>query len=288
MTDIVTLLRQGPARFRIAVYGVSLLLFLLFVGICLAVSTGYLVIGLGQQFLTLVISALGALSTVLLVAVTLVTFVENRLVEYAEQQRPLVKEELEKFLIPAVQELEENVERVKQGGVDFSKTQLGEYQADHPLGREPLNSILKHDTYDEIIYSRCLERHPELRERIETHDIMLNKLVRKAREVAEELEDPVIEYMEEEGSQSINLRAGNPEKISWILVANPEELTAGHDYKEMWEDHREGLNQAAASSSANFNSFETMKQDYIVITEEIITKLEQTRGESQRTYHVSV
>ncbi|MFC4406291.1 hypothetical protein [Haloarchaeobius iranensis] len=286
MNDFWNLVRDGPLRIRlVVVFGSAALLFIT-IGIAGAVGLGYTIVGQGPQFISLLISALGAFSTVLLVGVTSITFLENRMIEYAERQRPLVREEINKIVRPAITRLFSNRDRIERGLVKWRHLDFEE--AISTVGGNE-NIELLSDSFDRTIYDRFGERKPGVKNQIRAHDNELKKLSRFADTLIDELAEPLEQYVQHSDSVGQSIRDPDGEILASIVLNNPPGLGNNHSYAKLWEEYNTNLRRVAyAEVGDELTDFYEGKSDYKYTTNSLSNTLVQTRDSMQRDYHVSL
>lgn len=288
MSELVEWLMNGPRRIRALVIGGGSVLALLFVGVFIAIY-GYIYIGFSQPFTALLISAFGALSTILLVMVTFATFVENQLHTAKEREKPLVRDKLREIVIPFRNVLEENRKRLLKESVDWHRLsgQKVRFYSNPP--RNDLKPLLNRAKIDTIVLEQFFQEHHELRKPVITHDEVLERLAEQACRLVSRLAEPLDEYI---ANNDIEVRDGElaqGEIIAVFILNQEDDPGAMNTHQGVWLENDEKFQRIAKDvADDKIDNFFEMRQRYIDHSNELDEKLHSIRKELQSKYNISI
>ena len=134
----------------------------------------YFTTELSSESASVLVSAMGALSTVLLVIVTFATFAHNRTLTKKEQERPLIKEEINTVLTPIIDQVKSNIEMIREEETDWSNIKHRTGEENYTLQKTVPQKLKSAHSSDFAVYSRFFERHPDVAADVEEHDELVD------------------------------------------------------------------------------------------------------------------
>lgn len=288
-SELLRWLARTTRRKRAFAIGSGFVLAALFVGIPAAVLA-YVYVGFSQQLTSLLISALGALSTVLLVLVTFISFVENQLRMEKESQRTLVREELREVVQPSVSRLKANYSTLRGDTVRWYWFDIEQWRKSDLPGFE-LARLQGRPNTDTVVFDRFFGREPAIADQFDEHDERLEQLARQGRELVETLTEPLAAYIEANDIQYQHTPddAPAPKWIASYVLSDVAELPDGNRDQEVWAEYEDEFRAVAYEGAPDeLAEFRQLKREYLRCVESLQRDLERTRSRLQREYSISL
>ena len=262
----------------IAGSAVLAILFFSVIGVVFA----YFSIGLSQEEATVLLGAFGSLSTIALVIVTFVTFIQNQRLTAINNEAPLRREELIQVVLPLIDILDENWRTIANGNVSWWKA--------HKSGELPSLTYLEEKKWaDEVVYRRFSGRNHEIDEDTILCDEALRDLIHAARGAISELREPLKIYIRE---KEITMRSSthpDPSKIASYVLNETEQLQDTNTYSEIWDEHQEEFEQVVEEAATEKTTkFYDMREEYLKQSATLSSKLSELRADLQGTFNISI
>jgi hypothetical protein len=283
--ELLSWLARTTRRKRAFVIGGGLALLALVVGVPGAVIA-YVYVGFPQQFTSLLISSFGALSTVLLALVTFATFIENQMRFEKESQRTLVHEELREVLQPSASRLEANRSHLNDDIVDWHRFDGEQWQNATVLGFE-LEPLHGRPNADAVVFERFFGRAPAIAEQFDEHDDQVEQLATAGRELVETLTKPLEEYIEKNDIEHASY--SSPKWMAVYVLNDVDELPDINKDQDVWAEYKDEFRAVAEDvASDDLENFRQLKREYLAFGESLKQDVEETRGDLQREYNISL
>lgn len=286
-SSLLSWLAQTTRGKQILVLILSVFLGILVIGIPFSVFA-YVHIGFSRQLTALLISALGAFSTVLLVGVTFATFIENQMRKEKENQRELVAAELREVIQPSRTRLEANVTTVTETIVRWHRFDSEQWQEDGQPGFK-LERLCEHPSDDGMVFNRFFDREPAIEEQFEEHDERVVDLAVKGAELVETFTEPIGMYLEQENLYYKYDDPPRPKNIALYVLSDVNELPDLNADQEFWTEHQDDLRMLANDIAPDeLEAFRRAKRDYLEFVGSLKGELRGTRRQLERTYSISL
>lgn len=285
-SSLFSWLSRTTGRKRVFVLIGSFVLVGLLVAIPSAVLA-YRYVGFSEKFTSVLISAFGALSTVLLVIVTSAGFVERQMQTEREHQQELVREELETVLRPSWSKVKANQSRLDDGIVHWNNFDADQWDN----GRVPafeLKSLSNYSDFENVIFKRCFGREPTVEARFEEHDERVADLATDGRELVETLAEPLAEYIRENEITVKTDEYADSEIIAAYVLSDVDELPNRNTYQAMWDERKDGFRGVAMDVAGDeIDQFFDRKRDLLQFLEATKDEFDQIRARLHRGFGVS-
>lgn len=253
-----------------------------------AVVIAYVYVGFSKQLTSLLINALGALSTVLLVGVTFATFIENQMRTERDSQRPLVRAELQEVVQPSISRLKANCDTLSENTVRWSRFDSELWRERELTGFE-LERLFGRQNDDREAFKRFSDRDPTIAPQFLEHDERVRQLGSKGATLVDTLAEPFERYMEENnfGLRYDDLPDG--ERVALYVLSDVEELPDMNTDQKIWAQEKDAFREAADDIAPEaMAEFREMKRGYLKLVESLEDKLRTTRGRLEQKYGVSL
>lgn len=284
--NLFSWLSRTTGRKQLLIFGSVFALGILFAGIPGAVLAYYYA-GLSTQFTSLLISASGAVSTVLLVLVTSVSFVENQIRFEKEHQRELVREELETVLRPSRSKVKANQSRLDGGIVLWNNFDAEQWTSGNVPGFQ-LKPLTSYADFENVIFERFFGREPAVKERFEEHDERVADLATDGRELVEVLTEPLDEYIQENDITVGSAENPEPEIIAAYVLSEVDELPDRNTYQALWDERKDEFRDVAMDAAGDeIDQFFNRKRDFLQFLEATKGEFDRIRGNLHRGFGVS-
>lgn len=225
-----------------------------------------------------------AFATVVLAVVTMgYVSLTAELVEQqsTEQRRPLMRSLSYDVIIPSIETIRDNKIALEVGEL------IGWHQIPHPKNQESgqsgytsLEVIVSRTDRKPGIMSQFQEQFPELCDKMMEHDLRLQEMDNKAKEIIYELGFRGVGPYIRDNDLPVK---DKPYIIIEAVLAGPNPLSKQHNYHTTWQNHREEFQEIAEEAAGeSLKEFYKLQQEYFDISEELIEELIEKRNEIQK------
>ncbi|WP_439028431.1 hypothetical protein [Haloarchaeobius sp. DT45] len=240
------------------------------------------------------ISAAGAVGTLMLALLTLVTLNQNeKLVEekQRENEKPLVRNLLYNLLLPSITALENNIENIEQESeIDWVYMNLdmaqgfGQYTM---LTFESLTPLLQINQPG--VNSRFKASRQDLWNRMREYDDQIIEMVELSNEIESGLEHPVREYLTENGLDDSFERESDFRSLLSAIIKQAPEYGESHKHYEIWEQHRTNLIQIMDQEvSEKYSELKQEEKRLLDESTELKDDLEEYQVSLQEEYGITI
>jgi len=259
----------------------------LFVGIP-TVVLAYVYVGFSPQLTSLLIKALGALSTVLLVGVTFGTFIQNQMQMERNSQRPLVRAELQEVVQPSISRLEANSDTLKENTVRWHRFD-DEAWRERELTSFELERLLGRQNGDHEAFKRFSDREPTIAPQCLEHDERVRQLGSKGATLVETLAEPLERDMRENNYQLRYDDIPDGKRIAMYVLNDVDELPDMNTDQKIWSREKDAFQEAADDIAPDgMAEFRQLKREYLKLVASLEDELRTTRGRLEQKYGVSL
>lgn len=242
-----------------------------------------------NQTLEPLLNALSILATLLFVAGTYLTIQQNQedLREVKkDRERPLVRDELQHVLMPAVDAIEDDLQAINEGYADWSGA--GGSRITNGFGRR--NSIYLFNEPDRSAMHRLKETSPELYRDLEARDEMVKELNELGDEIGNSIAPYITELLEEDGPKPSKDRLfeGWVRTVQDAAIKELDYFGDEHALYDFWQRNGEKIiARMHENAGEKHSSLQRGVNELVEESESLRVRLIEEQMHLRRTYGIS-
>ncbi|MBX0284746.1 hypothetical protein EGH22_00245 [Halomicroarcula sp. F28] len=245
----------------------------------LGTISAYVFDWLSSQTVQLLIAGTGALGTVLLASLTLLTLLDNRelVKEHKKQRRkPIQKNILRLIVLPAIEVVDENKEKLFDPRFIWAATN------DSELPEVDLELIAERG--DPVLSDEFVDSYPDVVDTMMKYDDKVLELDELSNEFTEETEEPLSKYLQQKpikDSDGSIVQAFYAQNI--ILLRTDDSFSA----PDWWNEHKEEISRIAFEHAGEeYEEFRKVRNDLFNYSNAVRDTLIDTRKSIELEYGI--
>jgi len=267
-------------RYKIAVGTVLFSIILV-----LVIPIGGFVLGhVSQTVSRLLIAGLGALGTILLATLTVLSMLNNRVLvqeRLKDREKPIQKAVLRDVVESALTTIDSNRSKILHGEVNWTDATFDTRQTDL-LG---INLETCYDDPDAVAVERFAQSYPETAQLVSEYDNRVYRLSNYARELMKELEDPMSDFrLHTEGITEDD----HEDLMKLVLSVYDGVEKQEENLPNWWVEHGVQAEVAATEAGSDLESWYDEQEDFLDFSGRVQEELIEVKKEIQSDYGIDL
>lgn len=230
----------------------------------------------------LIITGLGALGTVTLAILTVVTLTQNRQImeeRRKDREAPIQQAVLQEIVLSAEERMEKNYEKLFEEQFDWMEATTQEIE----LLAIDLETLQRQD--DPVAREEFEEKYPEVDELMAAYDGQIFYLNNTARKIIEEIQSPLKDYIR---SNQIMDSEGYEIEVGRVInrLLNMEEILSDDAPPDWWRENEQAFKDIARENSEEYSEFLSEQNELTNLEQEVSKALIEVKKDIRQEYGI--